>query len=209
MAWRRVLKILVWLALLAGAVVAVGLALLFYRPEAARFPSAEPLPPARVQEAEKRIGEVRQEADRVARSVQENRPTPFTFRLRDEDLNTYFAAHPEELRALHPDLQAVEIRFRQGAAVSFRALGTYRGREMVLRAEGKVSLVEGSRLHFTVQEARLGALPLPGGLRKELAQGINQGLAQQMKQLPPRVRLESLSSAEGELILQGQVTGTT
>jgi len=205
MTWRRIFNLLVWLGLLAGASVAVGLALTFYHPGATQFPKAEALPPATVRTAERNIREVRQGVKGLGRSAPQAHPTPFTFRLRDKDINTFFAAHPEELHRLHPNLRAMEVRFSPGERLSLQALGTYRGREILVRVEGQVTLSETRQLSFTVQEAHLGALPLPPVLRQKATEQINRALANQLKDLPSHVRLESFSTTEGELNLQGEV----
>lgn len=204
--WRRGLHLVIGLLLLAGAGVAVGTVLLFYQGETGPPALMKAPAPAQVQAAEQSVRSLEREVERVAEAVQNHRSTPFTLRLRDEELNTYFAVHPEELRALNPDLRWIEIAFGPGGAVSFRGLGTYRGREILLHLQGTMRLDPSRGLYFTVQEGRLGALPMPAGLRKKLAAEINRGLSQELQKLPSHVRLESLSSAAGELTLQGHVS---
>lgn len=204
--WRRAVHVVIGLILLAGAAVAVGLILLFYQGEAVPTASMETLGPAQVQAAEEKVRFLEETAERIAEAVKSHRPTPFTLRVRDVELNTYFAAHPEALRALNPDLRWAEFEFGTGGTVSFRGLGTYQGREILLQVKGNVRLDPRQGPSFTLQEGRLGALPLPGGLRRKLAAEINRSLSREFKKLPPGLRIESLSTEAGELTLQGRVT---
>jgi hypothetical protein len=204
MNWRRAVHGLIGLILLAGAVVAVGLVLLFYQGEPPA--SRETLAPAQVQAAEQKVRSLEEAGERIAEAVKAHRPTPFTLRVRDAELNTYFAAHPEAVRALNPDLRWAEFEFGTGGTVSFRGVGTYQGREVLLRLKGEVRLDPNQGPSFTLQEGHLGALPLPAGLRRKLAAEINRSLSQELKKLPPQVRIESLAVESGELTLQGRVT---
>lgn len=206
MIWRRILNILVWLALLAGAVVAVGVGLLFYRPGPDPFPSAGAFPSAQIQSAEQSAQALRKELERVARAVEQGTPTTFTWPLRDEDINTYFAAHPEGLRSYHPDFRGLQVQFHAGGAVSLDALIAYRGREVAPHVEGTLEHLGNRQVRFTVEEAQLGILPLPGKLRRELAEAIDRALSEELQKLPPAIQLESLFTTEGELVLQGEVT---
>ena len=208
MIWRRILNILVWLILLVGAMAAVGIGLLFYRPGPDPFPSAGAFPSIQVRAAEQKARDLRGEFERVGRAVEQGATTTFTWPLRDEEINTYFAAHPEELRAYHPDFRGLKVQFQAGGAVSLDALISYRGREVAPHVEGTLERRGDRQVRFTVEEAHLGILPLPGKLRRELAEAIDRALAEELQRLSPSIQLKSLSTTAGELVLQGEVIAT-
>jgi len=189
------------LLIAAGALIALGLALLFYQP-AGLFPSAAEYTPTQLQAAEAHVATLQSQLRAIKQAVRQNQAQPFVLRVREVELNTYVAAHPETLHSL-PGVHSLRVDLAPGA-ITIYAQVTYQRRTALITVTGRPELTaDGRYVRFIPTGVRIGALPVPGGVRERLLARIQQEAGQNLWELPAGVRVARLGLLEGELVVEG------
>ncbi len=107
-------------------------------------------------------------------------PVRQTVRLRDEDLNSLFAARSTEVR-LPQDIERATVQFRDGI-IHASAVTRWHGRKAYVQLDISPHVESDGTVRIAIEGGKVGRLPLPGRLQREIEERINNEIAKNLRQ---------------------------
>lgn len=107
-------------------------------------------------------------------------PVRQTIRLRDEDLNSLFVARSTQVR-LPQDIERATVQFRDGI-IHASAVTRWRGRKAYVQLDIRPLVEPDGTVRVAVEGGKVGRLPLPRYLRREIEERINNEITKNLRQ---------------------------
>lgn len=135
--------------------------------------------------------QIRQLEDGASRGV----PAQQMISVSQEDINSLIAARSPDV-PLPPDVQNVNVEFANGI-VRASAMAQRYGRDVYVEIAARPHCQPDGTVHVTIESGKLGRLPLPGNMRREIEAKVNAEIAKNLQQAP--VVIESVATDQGVL----------
>jgi flagellar basal body-associated protein FliL len=158
---------------------------------------ASPAPRARVDAAARQVSLLEEGARRGV-------PVEQAVTVRQEDLNAVLAARDPEY-PLPPDVESVNLQFTNDI-VRVSGVGRWQGRRVYVEVDARPTVGPDGRVQVTLEGGRLGRLPLPANIRRQIQDRINQELQKNLGE--QSIVIESVTAQDGALTVVARTVVT-